>query len=460
MNIGGLGNRNGAAAARPMATRHRANAGGGDAKANIGIAAAPNRPKLQRPQIVNGNAVSRLPGISVAQRNGAVGGGGGKTTRPTIQGVVGKPAAASARADGIRNDDDDDDENQMDTDSDVQVIEDVPAAVAGPSTVSTALTHPTVAQKALFGKIRTRFCERPHNVPDIYQDDANNEQMMTAYVHHIFDYLHDIEASFTLPPKWLEGSEIQPRMRAILVDWMVSLHLKFRMQVDTLYLAVDLLDRFLALDDVRVTKDELQLVGVTCLFTASKFEEIYPPDVADYVYMADGACTKTDVLAMEMVVLHKLQFSLNAPLACKFLRRYAKAAESDTREYGISKYILEMTLLAPDMTCYKASFKASAAQLTAMLVLENYRVLQLNTSSTSSTDSYDGGENLTPSFRQPALTAQSLSNLWTPTMVFYSTYTVDDLLALVKKYLNMLDTAHHSTSKYLVSAGEKTNEFL
>ncbi len=63
-------------------------------------------------------------------------------------------------------------------------------------------------------------------------------------------------------------SEVKERMRAILVDWLVEVHAKFRLMEETLYLTVDLLDRYLQTAPVRRVK--LQQVGVTCLFIASK----------------------------------------------------------------------------------------------------------------------------------------------------------------------------------------------
>jgi hypothetical protein len=61
-------------------------------------------------------------------------------------------------------------------------------------------------------------------------------------------------------------------MRAILVDWLVEVHMKFRLVPETLYLCINILDRYLSIVDVERSK--LQLVGVTALFIACKYEEI------------------------------------------------------------------------------------------------------------------------------------------------------------------------------------------
>ena len=79
-------------------------------------------------------------------------------------------------------------------------------------------------------------------------------------------------------------------MRAILIDWLVDVHSKFKLVNETMFLTVNLIDRFLG--KVQVTRQKLQLVGVTCMFIATKYEEIYPPDLRDFVYVTDKAYTK------------------------------------------------------------------------------------------------------------------------------------------------------------------------
>jgi cyclin B len=79
-------------------------------------------------------------------------------------------------------------------------------------------------------------------------------------------------------------------MRAILVDWLVDVHAKFKLVNETLFLTINLIDRFL--EKTLVSRKNLQLVGVTCMFIATKYEEIYPPDLKDFVYVTDKAYTK------------------------------------------------------------------------------------------------------------------------------------------------------------------------
>lgn len=74
-----------------------------------------------------------------------------------------------------------------------------------------------------------------------------------------------------------------------------------------------------------VTRKKLQLVGVTAMLIACKYEEMYVPMVGDFAYIADDAFTKAQIREMEMLILSELNFALGRPLPLHFLRRASKA---------------------------------------------------------------------------------------------------------------------------------------
>jgi cyclin B len=71
--------------------------------------------------------------------------------------------------------------------------------------------------------------------------------------------------------------DVNEKMRDILIDWLVEVHLKYKLVPETLYLTVSLIDKYL--EKVVVNREKLQLVGVTAMLIASKYEEIYAPEV-------------------------------------------------------------------------------------------------------------------------------------------------------------------------------------
>jgi len=64
-------------------------------------------------------------------------------------------------------------------------------------------------------------------------------------------------------------------MRGILVDWVIEVHLRFRLLPETLFLTINIIDRYL--EKTIMERVRLQLVAVAALLIASKYEEIYVP---------------------------------------------------------------------------------------------------------------------------------------------------------------------------------------
>ncbi|XP_015371409.1 PREDICTED: G1/S-specific cyclin-E [Diuraphis noxia] len=111
-------------------------------------------------------------------------------------------------------------------------------------------------------------------------------------------------------PDYQDSHEhITPRMRAILLDWLIEVSSVYKLHRETYYLAMDYLDRYLSNSD-SIPKQKLQLIGITCLFMAAKMEEIYPPKLTEFAYVTDGACTDEDLLDMEKILLMHLRFRL------------------------------------------------------------------------------------------------------------------------------------------------------
>ncbi|XP_065357953.1 G1/S-specific cyclin-E isoform X2 [Calliphora vicina] len=103
---------------------------------------------------------------------------------------------------------------------------------------------------------------------------------------------------------------LQPRMRAILLDWLIEVCEVYKLHRETYYLAVDYLDRYLSVQK-SVQKTHLQLIGITCLFVAAKVEEIYPPKIGEFAYVTDGACQENDILQHEILLLQALEWSIS-----------------------------------------------------------------------------------------------------------------------------------------------------
>ncbi|XP_063301779.1 G2/mitotic-specific cyclin-B2-like [Pelobates fuscus] len=203
------------------------------------------------------------------------------------------------------------------------------------------------------------FSAALNKVEDIDAEDGDNPQLCSEYVMDIYKYLRQLEMQQAIHPRYLDGKEVNERMRSILVDWLVSVHCRFQLLQETLYMGIAIMDRFLQVQPVSRTK--LQLVGVTSLLVASKYEEMYSPEVADFVYITDNAYTTSQIREMEMIILRELRFDLGRPLPLHFLRRASKSCSADAEQHTLAKYLMELTLIDYDMVHFHPSGIAAAA---------------------------------------------------------------------------------------------------
>lgn len=142
-------------------------------------------------------------------------------------------------------------------------------------------------------------------------------QKVAEYQSEIFECLRQADNEYLCEPNYMSVQEdINDRMRSILIDWLIEVYFKFKLQSETLFLTVNIIDRYLSKN--QTPRSRLQLVGITAMFIATKYEEIYPPDVAKLVYITDNAYQKQDVLNLEMNMLSALNFDITVPTPLKF----------------------------------------------------------------------------------------------------------------------------------------------
>ena len=179
---------------------------------------------------------------------------------------------------------------------------------------------------------------------DLDADDSGDPSMVSEYVVEIFEYMKKLELTTMPDPNYIDDQkDLQWSMRSILVDWLIEVHHKFHLLPETLYLTVNIIDRFLSLRVVSLVK--LQLVGVAAMFIASKYEEILTPSLSNFIYMADGGYTEEEVLKAERYILQVLDFSLQYPSPMSFLRRVSKAENYDHQTRTLAKYLMEASLI-------------------------------------------------------------------------------------------------------------------
>ncbi|XP_018339185.1 PREDICTED: cyclin-A2 isoform X2 [Trachymyrmex septentrionalis] len=167
------------------------------------------------------------------------------------------------------------------------------------------------------------------------------------YRADIYNYLRTSELLHRPKPGYMKKQpDITYSMRSILIDWLVEVAEEYRLQDETLYLAISYIDRFLSY--MSVVRSKLQLVGTAAMFIAAKYEEIYPPDVGEFVYITDDTYSKTQVIKMENLILRVLSFDLTIPTHVTFLMEYCISNNLSDKVKFLAMYLCELSMLEGD----------------------------------------------------------------------------------------------------------------
>ncbi len=208
--------------------------------------------------------------------------------------------------------------------------------------------------------------------PDV--EEIHDPQQCAVYAYEIYHNLLISERSetFRIKSNFLSSCrsmDVSSSHRRVLVNWMVQVHGNYKLVPDTLHIAVDILDRYLQSRSNFVTKRNLQLVGVTAILLASKYEDVYPPSIMDITYIAADIYTADEVRQMEVEILEALEYQLGKPNALTFLRRYSKLLSTTAQIHNLAKFMVEACYLATDVRRLLPSQLAAGALLVASSVV-------------------------------------------------------------------------------------------
>ncbi|KAJ1812925.1 B-type cyclin, partial [Coemansia sp. RSA 2598] len=199
--------------------------------------------------------------------------------------------------------------------------------------------------------------------------DPSDMTLVPEFSDDIFGYMRELEIKQMPDPEYIAR---QPSLtwstRTILVEWLVQVHKQFNLLPETLYLAINFVDRFLSIKEIVINK--LQLVGAVCLLLASKYEEIHVPSVKDIEYMVEKNYSEEDILRAERFILRMLNFDLGWPGPLSFLRRISKADDYDMATRTLAKYIIEVTLIDERFISIPCSKVAAASHYLSLRFLD------------------------------------------------------------------------------------------
>jgi G2/mitotic-specific cyclin 1/2 len=211
--------------------------------------------------------------------------------------------------------------------------------------------------------------------------------------------MRELESQSMPNPNYMhDQDDLDWKMRDILVDWLVEVHTRFQLLPETLFLTMNIVDRFLSAKVVRL--ERLQLVGITAIFIASKYEEVLSPHISNFQAMTrsqpdpeeekarekdqahkskngqenddqeDDGYSINKILEAERFILATLNYNLSYPNPMNFLRRVSKADNYDFRSRSLAKFLMEIGLVDHRFIQFKPSHVAAAAMYLSRLILD------------------------------------------------------------------------------------------
>jgi hypothetical protein len=163
--------------------------------------------------------------------------------------------------------------------------------------------------------------------------------------------------------------DVTVSMRAILIDWIVDICSNYKLSQNTLFLTVNIIDSYIS--QVEVLRTQFQLIGVTALFIACKYEEVLCPELNDFVSLTDRTYSKGEILKMEISILNALKFDITFPCVLNFFEILSLNFNFSETDFIYGKYLIESFMIDAAINKYLPSTVAIAATY-IILKLSNF----------------------------------------------------------------------------------------
>ena len=216
-----------------------------------------------------------------------------------------------------------------------------------------------------------------------YNFESGNEFVLFSgeYLDEIYTNLLCDDEEIKFKPKlgYMNiQKDINEQMRAILIDWLIEVHYRFRLKSETLFQTVWIIDTYLTFEQIQRAK--LQLLGIASLLISCKSQEIYYPPLKEFIDITDSAYDKKELLEMENNILKILNFNIVSPTSNDFYNIIAKAFNFDKKQFYLGRYFLESALIDYQMLRYSSSVIAVSCAYIVMKFfgINNYKILYNN----------------------------------------------------------------------------------
>lgn len=181
------------------------------------------------------------------------------------------------------------------------------------------------------------------------------------YVLNSLDHQLQQEKLINMNIDFLKHKLINEKMYTILLNWLCEVHAKFKMSPETLYLTHQVVSRYLTLEH-NIKRQQLQLVGLASFYMCSKYEDEYPPEIKDLIYICDKAYSQQELIDMEWTILSKFNFNLLfVPTIYTFVSMFSFFGQFDKQMLTCIMYLCNTSVLNNVFLQYKLSELVASA---------------------------------------------------------------------------------------------------
>ena len=193
-----------------------------------------------------------------------------------------------------------------------------------------------------------------------------------TYLMDNLTYLQQREKTTFLDPNYLKThSVVDNRKRSILVNWLIEVANGIHTSQETIFLTITYIDCFLSKAPIKI--QEFQLLGVTALMIACKYEEIRGDfvGVSGCIFLTNNMYSRERIYDMELRILTVLRFDVGMPTTNTFMDIFSNLCEMDSEEMAAARYIAELALLQGEKTMrFLPSVQAASALLLGSCVAD------------------------------------------------------------------------------------------
>lgn len=179
-----------------------------------------------------------------------------------------------------------------------------------------------------------------------YCQETDKVKYSGEYINEIYENMLQEERNMTIRPQneiFRNQPEIDSKMRQILINWIVEIHLKFKLSTKALYLTVFLIDSYISSKPIQ--KSKFQLLGIAALLISWKMEDIKIPSLDNLVYICDNSFDKEELIKMEADILKTINYDISFPLSIDFYEILAKLLNFNQQEFYMGQFLMECFFL-------------------------------------------------------------------------------------------------------------------